>query len=71
MRNSQYAFCAMYFTTLLTIVALWPADALAMRSSTRERLRQETIEVFYHGYDNYMQHAFPEDEVSRLIRCLG
>jgi hypothetical protein len=31
-------------------------------------LRQETIDLFYHGYDNYMQHAFPEDEL-RPISC--
>lgn len=28
-------------------------------------LRQETVSMFYHGYDNYMKIAFPEDEVSR------
>lgn len=26
-------------------------------------LRQETVSMFYHGYDNYMKVAFPEDEV--------
>jgi hypothetical protein len=26
-------------------------------------LRKETVEMFYHGYDNYMNVAFPEDEV--------
>jgi len=27
-------------------------------------LRKETVRMFYHGYDNYMNVAFPEDEVS-------
>jgi hypothetical protein len=27
------------------------------------QLRQETVEMFYHGFDNYMKIAFPEDEV--------
>lgn len=36
----------------------------AMRADQIQRLRQETVDMFYHGYDNYMQHAFPEDEVS-------
>ncbi|RMZ68549.1 mannosyl-oligosaccharide alpha-12-mannosidase [Pyrenophora seminiperda CCB06] len=31
-------------------------------------LRQETREIFYHGYDNYMLHAFPEDEL-RPLTC--
>jgi hypothetical protein len=31
-------------------------------------LRQETRDIFYHGYDNYMEHAFPEDEL-RPLTC--
>lgn len=31
-------------------------------------LRQETHDIFYHGYDNYMTHAFPEDEL-RPLTC--
>jgi len=30
--------------------------------------RQETRDIFYHGYDNYMEHAFPEDEL-RPLTC--
>jgi hypothetical protein len=30
--------------------------------------RQETRDIFYHGYDNYMTHAFPEDEL-RPLTC--
>lgn len=26
-------------------------------------LRKETVAMFYHGFDNYMKVAFPEDEV--------
>ncbi|KAF2029488.1 hypothetical protein EK21DRAFT_67516 [Setomelanomma holmii] len=29
---------------------------------------QETRDIFYHGYDNYMKHAFPEDEL-RPLTC--
>ncbi|KAL8756728.1 MAG: hypothetical protein Q9184_004401 [Pyrenodesmia sp. 2 TL-2023] len=29
-------------------------------------LRQEAEHMFYHGYDNYMKHAFPEDELKPL-----
>lgn len=35
----------------------------AMRADHLGQLRQETVDMFYHGYDNYMKHAFPEDEV--------
>lgn len=30
--------------------------------------RQETIDIFYHGFDGYMKHAFPEDEL-RPLSC--
>lgn len=29
-------------------------------------LRRETTDLFYHGFDNYMAHAFPEDELKPL-----
>lgn len=28
--------------------------------------RDETVDLFYHGYDAYMTHAFPEDELKPL-----
>ncbi|KAK5938867.1 hypothetical protein PMZ80_009059 [Knufia obscura] len=31
-------------------------------------LRKETEELFYHGFENYMRHAFPEDEL-RPLSC--
>ena len=35
-----------------------------MRPARVAELRRETVDMFYHGYDNYMRIAFPEDEVS-------
>lgn len=39
-----------------------------------ERLRlqmlEEAREMFYFGYDNYMKHAFPKDELNP-IHCSG
>ncbi|KAL2063740.1 hypothetical protein VTL71DRAFT_5545 [Oculimacula yallundae] len=32
-------------------------------------LRQETVDMFYHGFDNYMDIAFPEDEL-RPVSCI-
>jgi hypothetical protein len=48
---------------LLLLFLSWPANVLAMRPDRVVRLRQETVDMFYHGYDNYMRVAFPEDEV--------
>jgi hypothetical protein len=31
-------------------------------------ISQETRDIFYHGFDNYMKHAFPEDEL-RPLTC--
>ncbi|KAI1292736.1 glycoside hydrolase family 47 protein [Xylaria venustula] len=42
---------------------------LAMRPSRIAELRQETVDMFYHGFDNYMRIAFPEDEL-RPISCI-
>ncbi|KAF7556632.1 hypothetical protein G7046_g6240 [Stylonectria norvegica] len=39
-----------------------------MRQDRLARLRQETADMFYHGYSNYMNHAFPEDEL-RPLTC--
>lgn len=30
-------------------------------------LRKETVSMFYHGFDNYMKLAFPEDEVCQIL----
>ncbi|KAL9051014.1 MAG: hypothetical protein Q9162_006279 [Coniocarpon cinnabarinum] len=40
-----------------------------MTSSEAGALRDETIDLFYHGYDHYMKFAFPEDEL-KPISCL-
>jgi hypothetical protein len=33
-----------------------------------ENLRRETVDLFYHGYNNYLRYAFPEDEL-RPVSC--
>lgn len=51
-------------TLLFTLLCLvWLNLTVAMRPDRMAQLRQETVEMFYHGYDNYMKLAFPEDEV--------
>lgn len=39
-----------------------------MSTEERNALKQETRDIFYHGFDNYMKHAFPEDEL-RPVSC--
>ncbi|TKA76941.1 hypothetical protein B0A49_02729 [Cryomyces minteri] len=39
-----------------------------MTSNETAALRRETRDIFYHGYDNYMSFAFPEDEL-RPVSC--
>ncbi|KAI1338282.1 glycosyl hydrolase family 47-domain-containing protein [Xylariaceae sp. FL0016] len=42
--------------------------ATAMRPARVAELRKETVDMFYHGFDNYMNIAFPEDEL-RPVSC--
>jgi hypothetical protein len=44
---------------------IWLATTNAMTQVRIAELRQETVAMFYHGFDNYMRVAFPEDEASR------
>ncbi|KAF2623094.1 glycoside hydrolase family 47 protein [Macroventuria anomochaeta] len=53
---------------LLLWTACWAACARGMTDETIADLRQETRDIFYHGFDNYMNHAFPEDEL-RPLTC--
>lgn len=34
------------------------------------RALNQTKQLWYHGFDNYMQHAFPADEL-RPLSCTG
>ena len=53
---------------LAVSLAPWP-PAAAMRPDRVRDLRQETVQMFYHGFDNYMKVAFPEDEVWPDKQC--
>ncbi|RDA89528.1 hypothetical protein CP533_1519 [Ophiocordyceps camponoti-saundersi (nom. inval.)] len=45
------------------LLLLLPMSATAMRADRLAQLRQQTVDMFHHGYSNYMRYAFPEDEV--------
>jgi hypothetical protein len=49
--------------TLLIYCTIWLGLARAMTPAHIAELRKETVDMFYHGFDNYMDIAFPEDEV--------
>jgi hypothetical protein len=51
---------------LLFVVLCSVLSVGAMTPGRIAELRQETVEMFYHGFDNYMDVAFPEDEVCSL-----
>lgn len=49
--------------SLLLLFTIWLAQVDAMTPARIAELRKETVDMFYHGFDNYMDIAFPEDEV--------
>lgn len=53
---------------VLWCICCWATLAHGMTDEAIANLRQETHDIFYHGYDNYMKHAFPEDEL-RPLTC--
>lgn len=58
-RTDLYVSPWLCFILITSLVAL--ADA--MTPGRIAQLRRETVDMFYHGFDNYMNIAFPEDEV--------
>ena len=48
--------------SLLLVLLQWPL-ASAMSPDRVTTLRRRTVDMFYHGFDNYMDISFPEDEV--------
>ncbi|KAI6951422.1 glycoside hydrolase family 47 protein [Hortaea werneckii] len=53
---------------LTLLLLLLPLPVHPLDPSTLTTLRDDTRALFYHGYDSYLLHAFPEDEL-RPISC--
>ncbi|KAH8152094.1 uncharacterized protein LAJ45_04088 [Morchella importuna] len=53
---------------VLLCVLQCAGGALAMTASQKMALREEARAMFRHGWENYMQRAFPEDEI-KPITC--
>ena len=47
-----------------------PISPVAISEAERSALLEETKAMFYHAYDNYMEHAFPHDQLCPLS-CTG
>jgi len=52
-----------------------PLDSLEKKyghisEEARLQLRDEAKEMFYFAYNNYMEHAFPKDELNPIL-CSG
>lgn len=61
------------FTCLFTCLVLlgFATDASqAMSAEEMSELRNEVKQMFYHGFDNYVQHAYLYDELMPLS-CRG
>ncbi|KAI1891634.1 hypothetical protein AGOR_G00145800 [Albula goreensis] len=65
-------FCLMTMALLLPVLLLGTScgPGLAMPREERHRLRNQVVEMFDHAYQNYMEHAYPADELMPLT-CRG
>ncbi|KAL4961207.1 glycosyl hydrolase family 47-domain-containing protein [Aspergillus stella-maris] len=50
------------------LLSIWFSAVQCMSSDQIKGLRTETEQMFYHGFENYLEHAFPEDEL-RPLSC--
>ncbi|KAI9698299.1 MAG: alpha mannosidase-like protein [Bogoriella megaspora] len=51
----------------ILLYILFAAHACGMTDDAIANLRQETRDIFYHGFNGYMKFAFPEDELRPLL----
>ncbi|CAG8586677.1 13171_t:CDS:10 [Funneliformis mosseae] len=56
-----------WFTFMLSIVV---KSVSGMSERKINDLKLQAKDMFYHAFDNYMNHAFPDDELNPL-RCIG
>ncbi|CAK4031255.1 glycoside hydrolase family 47 [Lecanosticta acicola] len=66
-RSASNSLWPMRFCLLL-LLTLGATTGSCMTVDEISVLRQDTRDLFYHGYDSYMRYAFPEDEV-KPISC--
>ncbi|KAL3465130.1 glycosyl hydrolase family 47-domain-containing protein [Aspergillus heterothallicus] len=66
--SPQMALRTAWITSWVLALSLWLSKAQGMRYDQIRSLRIETEHMFYHGFENYLEHAFPEDEL-RPLSC--
>ncbi|XP_023562641.1 ER degradation-enhancing alpha-mannosidase-like protein 3 [Octodon degus] len=55
---------------LVSATSLWTAGAAPMSREEKQKLGNQVLEMFDHAYGNYMEHAYPADELMPLT-CRG
>nr|KAF6413137.1 ER degradation enhancing alpha-mannosidase like protein 3 [Molossus molossus] len=55
---------------LVTATSMWTAGAAPMSREEKQKLGNQVLEMFDHAYGNYMEHAYPADELMPLT-CRG
>uniref|UniRef100_A0A8P0P2F7 alpha-1,2-Mannosidase n=1 Tax=Canis lupus familiaris TaxID=9615 RepID=A0A8P0P2F7_CANLF len=55
---------------LVAATSVWTAGAAPMSREERQKLGNQVLEMFDHAYGNYMEHAYPADELMPLT-CRG
>eukprot|EP00906_Rhabdomonas_costata_P006334 RCo009289 len=65
-----HASTFLYIDAIFLMALLFSARAFDMSLERRLVLREEVREMFSHGFEQYMAHAFPQDEL-RPLSCQG
>ncbi|XP_006887823.1 PREDICTED: ER degradation-enhancing alpha-mannosidase-like protein 3-like isoform X1 [Elephantulus edwardii] len=55
---------------LVSVTSVWTAGAAPMSKEEKQKLGNQVLEMFDHAYGNYMEHAYPADELMPLT-CRG
>nr|XP_012591599.1 ER degradation-enhancing alpha-mannosidase-like protein 3 isoform X3 [Microcebus murinus] len=55
---------------LVSATSVWTAGAEPMSREEKQKLGNQVLEMFDHAYGNYMEHAYPADELMPLT-CRG
>ncbi|KAI9372025.1 glycosyl hydrolase family 47-domain-containing protein [Aspergillus egyptiacus] len=66
--SSQMSVSSAWMVGCFLTLALWVSAVQCMGYEQIRGLRNETEHMFYHGFENYLEHAFPEDEL-RPLSC--
>uniref|UniRef100_A0A8C8ZHC6 alpha-1,2-Mannosidase n=1 Tax=Prolemur simus TaxID=1328070 RepID=A0A8C8ZHC6_PROSS len=69
-RTSWSLVAATTALCLVSATSVWTAGAEPMSREEKQKLGNQVLEMFDHAYGNYMEHAYPADELMPLT-CRG